>query len=148
MLYATAAAVGAILVGAEEAVVDAVYGYGLESGKAFQIQDDVLDLTTPSAVLGKRRGSDLIERKETLITVHARDRGVDVDAVFAAVQGEDEATVEAAVDRLDEADSIAFAATKAQSLTQAAVDRLMLMDDSPARTLLVELAEYLITRGY
>ena len=148
VLYATAAAVGAILVGADEEIVDAVYEYGLESGKAFQIQDDVLDLTTPSAVLGKRRGSDLIERKETLITVHARDRGVDVDAIFAAVDDEDETSMDAAVQQLDAADSIAFAATKARSLTQAAVDRLAVVDDSPARRLLVELAEYLITRGY
>jgi geranylgeranyl diphosphate synthase type I len=148
VLYATAAAVGAILVGADEEVVDAVYEYGLESGKAFQIQDDVLDLTTPSAVLGKRRGSDLIERKETLITVHARDRGVDVDAIFAAVDGDAEVDMDDAVQQLDAADSIAFAARKARSLTQAAVDRLTVVDESPARRLLVDLAEYLITRGY
>jgi len=148
VLYATAAAVGAVLVGADREVVDAVYEYGLESGKAFQIQDDVLDLTTPSAVLGKRRGSDLIEQKETLITVHARDRGVDVDAIFRSVDGEDEEAMDAAVQQLEAADSIAFAATKARALTDVAIDRLSVLDDSPARSLLIELAEYLITRGY
>ncbi|WP_020222390.1 polyprenyl synthetase family protein, partial [Halarchaeum acidiphilum] len=84
VLYGAAASVPAIVMGADDDVVDALYRYGVNAGQAFQIQDDVLDLTVPSEQLGKQRGSDLVENKQTVITVHARDHGVDVDSLVDA----------------------------------------------------------------
>jgi len=85
VLYAASASIPARLVGADDDTVDALYGYGLDIGRAFQIQDDLLDLTTPSDKLGKQRGSDLVENKQTLVTLHARQQAVDVDALLAGV---------------------------------------------------------------
>jgi len=84
VLYGASAATPAVLLGADDEVVDALYQYGIDSGRAFQIQDDVLDLTVASEELGKQRGSDLVEGKETLITLHARQQGVDVDGLVDA----------------------------------------------------------------
>jgi octaprenyl-diphosphate synthase len=49
--------------------------YGRNLGLAFQIVDDVLDLTAAEDVLGKPVASDLREGKATLAVIHALERG-------------------------------------------------------------------------
>ena len=53
---------------------EAVASYGRNLGMAFQIVDDVLDLTASEEVLGKPVASDLREGKATLAVIHALDR--------------------------------------------------------------------------
>jgi geranylgeranyl diphosphate synthase type I len=150
VLYAASASLPAILLGADDETVEALYGYGLDVGRAFQIQDDVLDLTVPSEQLGKQRGSDLVEGKQTLITVHARDQGVDVDDLVDAdsVESVEEAEIEAAVERLRESGSIDYANSKAEELVDRGKERLAVLPDNAARELLCDIADYLIERGY
>lgn len=45
---------------------------------------DLLNLTVSSEQPSKQRDSDLAEGKETLVTVHARTQGVDVDGLVDA----------------------------------------------------------------
>ncbi|MFB6107717.1 MAG: geranylfarnesyl diphosphate synthase [Haloplanus sp.] len=150
VLYGDAAATPAVLLGADDDVVEGLYRYGVDSGCAFQIQDDVLDLTVPSERLGKQRGSDLVENKETLITLHARQQGVDVDGLVDAADADSltESEVESAVAALDDAGSIEYARAKARALTERSKDHLDALPDNEARDLLEDIAEYLITRGY
>ena len=150
VLYGAAAATAPLLMDADGDVVDSLYSYGIHAGSAFQIQDDVLDLTVPSEKLGKQRGSDLVENKETLITLHARQQGVDVDSLVAAddVDAVTEADVEAAVDALEDAGSIDHAKQKAESLVEQSKRELEVLPDNEARAVLADLADYLITRGY
>ena len=149
VLYAAAASIPAILLGHDEAV-DALYGYGLDVGRAFQIQDDLLDLTTPSEVLGKQRGSDLVENKQTLISVHARDQGVDVESLVEADSEAalSESEVEAAVAELEAAGSIGYARETAQQLVASGKENLQVLPDNEARSLLADIADYLIEREY
>ncbi|WP_410767062.1 geranylfarnesyl diphosphate synthase [Haloferax sp. DFSO60] len=150
VLYGTAAAIPAVLMGADDDVVEALYQYGIESGSAFQIQDDVLDLTVPSEKLGKQRGSDLVENKETIILLHARQQGVDVEELVEAETADEltEEEVQAAVNELDDAGSIDYAREMAEDLTEQAKARLDVLPDNEARDLLCDIADYLITRGY
>jgi geranylgeranyl diphosphate synthase type I len=150
VLYGAAAATAATLTGADDAAVDALYRYGIDSGCAFQIQDDVLDLTVPSEQLGKQRGSDLVEGKETIITLHARREGVDVDGLVETDDPEavSEATIDRAVAALEEAGSIDYARETAAELTARSQDHLSVLPDNEARGLLMDLADYLISRGY
>ena len=53
--------------------------YGRNLGLAFQIVDDVLDLTASENVLGKPVASDLREGKATLAVIHALERGTGAD---------------------------------------------------------------------
>jgi octaprenyl-diphosphate synthase len=53
--------------------------YGRNLGLAFQIIDDVLDLTASEDVLGKPVASDLREGKATLAVIHALERGTGAD---------------------------------------------------------------------
>jgi len=150
VLYGAAAAIPAVLLDADDEVVDAMYQYGVESGKAFQIQDDVLDLTVPSEDLGKQRGSDLVENKETLITLHARQQGVDVDGLLdgSTVETVTEAEIDAAVSKLEDVGSIDYAREMAEELTAQSKKRLEELPDNEASDLLADLADYLISRGY
>jgi len=150
VLYAAAAAIPALVVGADEETVEALRGYGLCVGKAFQIQDDVLDLTVPSEQLGKQRGSDLVEGKRTIITLHAIEQGVDVEGLLDATDPENvtEDEVDAAVETLREAGSIDFAREKAEELVAEGQAHLDELPDNEARTRLKQLADYLIERGY
>jgi geranylgeranyl diphosphate synthase type I len=127
-----------------------LYGYGLDVGRAFQIQDDLLDLTTPSEKLGKQRGSDLVEGKQTLVTLHARQQGVDVDGLVDtdSVEEVDEGEIEAAVDRLRESGSIEFARETAQGLVESGKANLEVLPDNEARDRLDDIADYLIEREY
>jgi geranylgeranyl diphosphate synthase type I len=150
VLYGASAAIPAILLGADEETVESLYRYGIDSGRAFQIQDDVLDLTVPSEELGKQQGSDLVGDKETLITLHARQQGVDVDSLVDAETPDDltEAAVADAVATLEASGSIEYARSKAEELTARSKEHLDVLPDNEARRLLAELADYLITRGY
>jgi octaprenyl-diphosphate synthase len=53
--------------------------YGRNLGLAFQIVDDILDLTATEDVLGKPAASDLREGKATLAVIHALERGTGAD---------------------------------------------------------------------
>ena len=56
---------GALIGGAEEDLIDALRIYARGIGLAFQIIDDILDVTASSDVLGKTAGKDLIADKTT-----------------------------------------------------------------------------------
>ncbi len=64
----------------EDAPFEMLLGeYGRNLGLAFQIVDDVLDLTANDDVLGKPAASDLREGKATLAVIHALERGTGAD---------------------------------------------------------------------
>ncbi|OLZ40805.1 phosphoesterase [Natrinema saccharevitans] len=150
VLYAASACLPAILLGADDETIEELYGYGLDIGRAFQIRDDVLDLTVPSDQLGKQRGSDLVENKQTLITVHAREQGVDVENLVDTddVEAVTEAEIDDAVSELEASGSIAYADETATDLVERGKRRLEVLPDNESRELLCELADYLIERGY
>ncbi|MBD5553236.1 MAG: polyprenyl synthetase family protein [Desulfovibrio sp.] len=56
---------GALLAGAPERVITAAQTYGASLGLAFQIADDILDITATAAELGKPQGSDSRQGKTT-----------------------------------------------------------------------------------
>jgi octaprenyl-diphosphate synthase len=73
-LFSVCMRLGAILGGASAAQEEALGRYGRDLGMAFQIVDDVLDLTASEAVLGKPVASDLREGKVTMAVIHALER--------------------------------------------------------------------------
>ncbi len=73
-LFSTCMMLGGILGGASEQQLDNLRAYGKNVGMAFQIVDDVLDLTASEEVLGKPVASDLREGKATMAVIHALER--------------------------------------------------------------------------
>jgi octaprenyl-diphosphate synthase len=73
-LFSVCMRLGAILGGASDEQEQRLGRYGRSLGMAFQIVDDVLDLTASEDVLGKPVFSDLREGKMTMAVIHALDR--------------------------------------------------------------------------
>jgi len=73
-LFSVSMKLGAVLGRASESDEDRLGEYGRNLGLAFQIVDDVLDLTASEDVLGKPVASDLREGKVTMAVIHALDR--------------------------------------------------------------------------
>lgn len=64
---------GGIVAGIEEKEVEALQKYGYAIGMAFQITDDILDITATSAQIGKPAGNDILQGIATLPVIHALD---------------------------------------------------------------------------
>jgi octaprenyl-diphosphate synthase len=73
-LFSTCTRLGAIISGASSENEEKLARYGRNLGMAFQLVDDVLDLTASEDVLGKPVASDLREGKATMAVIHALGR--------------------------------------------------------------------------
>lgn len=69
-LIQAAMTIGAVLAGADEAAVGQIGKCAYNIGVAFQIQDDILDVTSSLEVLGKPVGSDEKNHKLTYVAMH------------------------------------------------------------------------------
>jgi len=79
-LFKVSMQLGAAIADPEFASYEETLGeYGRNLGLAFQIVDDVLDLTANDDILGKPAASDLREGKATLAVIHALERGTGAD---------------------------------------------------------------------
>jgi octaprenyl-diphosphate synthase len=78
-LFSVSMRLGAVLAGASAEQEKNLAAYGRAVGLAFQIVDDVLDLTATEEVLGKPVASDLREGKATLAVIHSIDHGTAAD---------------------------------------------------------------------
>ena len=146
VLYGASAGMGAILAGASTEVVSAMDLFGRLTGMGFQLQDDVIDLTTPEKVSGKRQGGDLIEGKKTLIIIHALANNVPVQ-----VFGKKEATsdqIRQSISILQKSGSIDYARSRAEEMVAQGKKALQVLPDSDAKTTMLELADFMIRRRY
>lgn len=66
--------IGGILAGASEEAINKLERAAYDIGIAFQIQDDILDVTSTTEVLGKPVGSDEKNHKLTYVSLHGLDR--------------------------------------------------------------------------
>ena len=64
-LIQTSLETSAILSGLDVSEVNALTEYGSKIGLAFQIQDDIIDIESPSSISGKDQGSDMNKEKVT-----------------------------------------------------------------------------------
>jgi geranylgeranyl diphosphate synthase type I len=146
VLYAAAAKIGALLGGASDETAEALSEYGRLIGIGFQMYDDVLDMVTPQEVLGKVRGSDLMEGKHTIIIIDAFEKGVKLD-IFGKGEATQEETDEA-VRTLTECGSIDYVKNLAISYINEGKAKLDALQDCPEKELLLQIADYMISRKY
>ncbi len=100
VLMAAALQMGAVI---GEAAVDdqsELYGFGLNLGMAFQLQDDYLDVFGEQSVFGKRIGNDILTNKKTWLLVKALElsRGTEREKLLEIMKSreinEDEKIIE------------------------------------------------------
>ena len=145
VLYAAAAGIGAILAGSTAHQAKALYLFGLNTGIAFQIQDDLIDLLTPAEKSGKDRASDLREGKQTLIMIKAREKGIDLLPYKRELT---DAEIDAVIKELNDKGVIADVKKVAADLVSASNKHLSLLPPSKERELLMEIGEFFVTRSY
>jgi geranylgeranyl pyrophosphate synthase len=72
-LIRASVAMGAICAGADDKQLAALDDYAAAIGLAFQVQDDILDVTSDTATLGKQQGADIARNKPTYVSLLGLD---------------------------------------------------------------------------
>ncbi len=147
-----AAKIAAVLANADENVVEKIGSFAEAVGVAFQIQDDILDLTGEEFAEKKGGcGQDITEGKRTLMVIHAlekagpsdKDRLKEILKMHTTEQG----VRDEAISILQKYGSIDYAKQFARNLVQQSweeVDKLLLPSD--AKEKLRAFAKYLVER--
>jgi geranylgeranyl diphosphate synthase, type II len=124
---------------------------GHAAGRAFQIQDDLLDLTADDAAWGKPVGGDLVEGKRAFLLLRALERAEGDDAAFfhavADRPGLDAARVPEARARMDRLGVLDDARAAVQAWTDRALAALRRLPENDARAALEHLVEGLSGRS-
>ncbi len=124
--------------------------YGRNLGLAFQIVDDVLDLTSIEGVLGKPVASDLREGKATLAVIHALERGTGADREairkVLADRSFEHVTHAQILEILERHGSIEYAMDTACAYAEAARLSIADLPDSDARRALLWMPGFVTSR--
>lgn len=77
-----AARMGCYAAGADEKAVQAAAAYAANVGMAFQVTDDILDVTSDEATLGKSTGKDSRDNKSTYVTLYGLEKAKEMADAF------------------------------------------------------------------
>lgn len=149
-LFSAATEAGAVIAGASDAAVRALFTYGDALGIAFQIVDDLLDYGGSAAAIGKNTGDDFRERKLTLPVIKAvaqaneAERAFWVRVIEKGQQGDGD--LEQAMAIMARHGAMAAARADALAWAQTARDALTVLPDHPLRGMLDDLAAYVVAR--
>lgn len=144
-------AIGAIVGGGTETEIEALRNYGLDTGLAFQIQDDLLNLVGTEEATKKDFRNDITEGKRTLVVVHALHSAPEGDRArlveILSSREKDPAVLAEAVGIMESAGSIEYARNYADNLTSIAKNRLAeMVAPSAACDLLLSMADWFVSR--
>ncbi|MBI2173155.1 MAG: polyprenyl synthetase family protein [Candidatus Aenigmarchaeota archaeon] len=116
-----AAKFGAVVAGATDDAVEKLGRLAESIGIAFQIQDDILDITSDSSKWGKAYGNDIHEGKRTLMVIHAMQhkKGKRLLEILG-MHTTDKKLVDEAISILKKAGSAEYAKDYARSLVGSA----------------------------
>lgn len=149
-LFEAATRLGGVACQVTEAQENALAIYGMHLGTAFQLIDDVLDLTGDSDKIGKALGNDLAEGKVTLPMLYAIQQAPAAQAELVK-----QALLEGQVRQLDEVLAILhtvkafdYVRSVAQKEAKLACEALEVFEPSPARQAMLELANFSVGRQH
>jgi|CXWL01.1.fsa_nt_gi octaprenyl-diphosphate synthase len=150
VLTAVSCELGAHFATANSRLIKSMYVFGEQAGIAFQIMDDVLDLTGDAEVIGKTLGRDLAQGKLTLPFIHAfKHAGSPTRALLAdALSGTAAPNPAEVAGALQDSGSIAYAVSAAKKHVQTALAQLETLPSGDAKESLVCLAEFIIGRAF
>jgi heptaprenyl diphosphate synthase len=148
-LIATAGRYGGMFSGCAPGQVESLHRFGTAIGTAFQISDDVIDITSPSDSSGKVPGTDLREGVHTLPILYAlQGDGPAADRlrVLLAQPITDDAEVHEALALLRSGPGVARARAVLAEHASAARNELANLPDCPAAKALASLTTYVVDR--
>lgn len=148
-LVSAACKIGAVLGSLSEEKKNALANFGLKTGIAFQMADDVLDYMADEGELGKRLGKDLKEGKITLPLIHLLKTAPDKEKeeVKGIVRDGFKRSGLVKILRLfKKYDAIDSSLEKAHSLIADAKNELAVFPDGTAKEALMTIADYTLLR--
>jgi len=141
---------GALIGGTGKRQCRALRDYGESIGAAFQIQDDVLNLTGEFQKYKKEIGGDITEGKRTLMVVHCLAKADEKDkqrlTAILASHSKEKADIDEAIAILKKHGSIDYARKRAEKLVNEAKKRLRSLKDGDDKANLLSIADYVINR--
>lgn len=139
---------GAIYAGASEDVIERLATYGRHLGVAFQVADDLLDLTGDEQTAGKTLGTDLEQQKLTLPLIHALNQlpPHEADQFRELLQAFKPEYVNEVRYTLKRTGSLVYARRRAEEFSRTARSALECLPKSECRTILEQLTEWSIRR--
>ena len=150
-LFAGSAEMGAIIGRAPEPHIQAIRRYGSDLGTAFQIVDDILDLTGGTQDLGKPAGNDLRQGTVTLPTIFYLARlspsSPEWQSIETIVKGNAEnGALDYAIQSIRTSGAIEEAIAVAEEHIARAKSAISLIPDPETHALLTELADLAVHR--
>jgi len=142
--------VGGFVAGAGKRQRKALRDYGEMLGEAFQIHDDVLNVSGSFEKYQKEIGGDISEGKRTLMVVHALRHGTPEDrqrlTSILASHSKKEEDIKEAIVILQKYGSVDYARKKAEKLVAQAKKRVEKLSPSKDRDALLSIADYVVSR--
>ena len=151
VLFAAAAAGGAIVGGADKKTVEAINEYAVDLGLGFQMYDDYLGIAGDSTKTGKSVGNDIRKGKCTVMVTHAVKNIEDLKELeeFKSILGKADASedeIHRALEILKDAGSIDYALSTAQARVETAISKIKFLPESEEKAFMIDLANYAINR--
>ena len=149
-LFEAATSLGAVISGANSSDEAALAQYGMRLGTAFQLIDDVLDLSGDVKHIGKNLGDDLAEGKPTLPLLIAMHRGNASEAVTIrnAIQHGGLDVLPAVLAAVNATDALHYVRDLAANEAKIGCEAIAHLPDSANKQALIDLAEFTVTRGF
>lgn len=149
-LFSAATEVGGVIAGATEPQVKALFEYGDALGIAFQIADDLLDYQGDTKATGKNVGDDFRERKLTLPVIKAVAQATVEERAFwerTIEKGrQQDGDLDHALTLMNKYNTLEATRSDAIGWATKAKTALETLPDHEIRTLLRDLADYVVSR--
>ncbi|GIP32392.1 polyprenyl synthetase family protein [Paenibacillus sp. J2TS4] len=152
LLIAISCQLGAIAAGAPERVSDKLYRYGYNVGMAFQVRDDLLDITGTEKELGKPPGSDVKQGNITLPILYALQEDKLREPLLQELEriraAEGQTDVSRFLDIVRGSEGIRKADQLASRYIGRAIEALASLPDIQAKNDLIRVARFVGDRSY
>lgn len=146
-LIANSAKAAAVLSNSSRDIAESLYTYGRHLGLAFQIVDDILDFTSPTEILGKPAGSDLIAGNITAPALFAMEEKPYLQVLIEREFCE-EGDIEQALELVKESQGIQRARELASHHAQFSLKHLNCLPTSACSQALADVVDYVLSRLY
>jgi octaprenyl-diphosphate synthase len=150
-IFSSCCRLGAFLAGAGRDEEQHLAQFGLAVGTAFQIVDDLLDITGDRVQIGKNLGSDFERAKPTLPLIHFLSSiQQDQKAQLLSWVNSDasiESVAYAIREMLDKAGSLQYAKRRAEQFIDESIQSLQILPDSRAKAALIDTAQFILNRA-
>lgn len=149
-LFEVATQAGAALATDQIDYITAMKLYGLHLGIAYQLIDDALDYSVSADIMGKNMGNDLTEGKPTLPLIYILREGKpsEVTLVRKAIEEGSTDKLTDIIEIIESTGAIEYTANAAKQHAQKAANALAGIPESPYKTALHTLADFVVARNY